>query len=204
MTDWTVMLDAGHGRETKGKRSPDGELKEYEWNRRCCSKVVEMLEQLGLPYYIVTPEINDISLSTRVARANAKYTELNKKAFFISIHVNAAGNGVEWKNAQGWSIWTSKGQTAGDKLADEIFKAAETVLKPLGKKVRKDMSDNDPDYESDFTVLKKTNCPACLIENFFMDNKEDKAWLLTEQGVTACATVIVYGILNYINYREQQ
>lgn len=45
------------------------------------------------------------------------------KAFLISIHVNAAGNGP-WMNARGWSAWTSKGQTAGDKLADKLYEAA--------------------------------------------------------------------------------
>lgn len=203
MTDWLVMLDNGHGQETHGKRSPDGELLEYRWNRDCCAKVIEHLDKLGIPYYVVTPELNDISLSTRVSRANAKYLENNKKAFFISIHVNAAGNGDEWKNATGWSVWTSKGQTAGDKLADKLAEAADIVFPPLGKKVRKDMSDGDPDYEANFTVVKKTNCPACLVENFFMDNKEDKEWLLSEQGLNACADVIVYGILNYISCQEQ-
>jgi len=27
----------------------------------------------------------------------------------LSIHVNAAGNGVVWKNATGWSAWTTRG-----------------------------------------------------------------------------------------------
>ena len=204
MTEWTVMLDAGHGAETPGKRSPDSELLEYKWNRDCCNRVVEHLKKLGIPYYIVTPELNDISLSTRVNRANTKYNEVNKKAFFVSIHVNAAGNGKEWKNATGWSVWTSVGQTGGDKLADKFIEAAEIILTPLGKKIRKDTTDGDGDYESNFTVVKKTNCPACLIENFFMDNKEDKEFLLSEQGLTACADIIVYGILNYIKYREQK
>ena len=204
MTEWTVMLDPGHGFETPGKRSPDSELLEYKWNRDCCNRVVEHLKKLGIPYYIVTPELNDISLSTRVNRANTKYNEVNKKAFFVSIHVNAAGNGKEWKNATGWSVWTSVGQTGGDKLADKFIEAAEIILTPLGKRIRKDMTDGDGDYESNFTVVKKTNCPACLIENFFMDNKEDKEFLLSEQGLTACADIIVYGILNYIKYREQK
>ena len=36
-----------------------------------------------------------------------------------------------------------------------------------GKKLRTDYADNDPDKESNFYVLKHTNCPAVLTENFF-------------------------------------
>ena len=42
-----------------------------------------------------------------------------------------------------------------------------------GQKIRRDYSDGDPDWEENFYILSKTQCPAVLTENFFMDNKED-------------------------------
>ena len=49
-------------------------------------------------------------------------------------------------------------------------------------KIRKDMTDGDPDKESGFYILKHTKCPAVLTENLFQDNKEDVGFLLSEEG----------------------
>ena len=94
--------------------------------------------------------------------------------------------------------WTSKGQTAGDKLADCLYEAAHEVLDPKKIKIRTDKSDGDEDWESDFYVVKNTNCPACLTENFFMDNKEDVDYLLSEEGMNDVTMIHVKGIQKYI------
>ena len=41
------------------------------------------------------------------------------------------------------------------------------------KKFGKDTKDGDVDYESNFYVIKKANCPAVLTENFFYTCKEN-------------------------------
>lgn len=205
------MLDAGHGSNTPGKKSPlfdnkQTRLYEYAYVRDITAAVYSKLISDGYRCYIVHPEIDEITstskdLILRVNRANDLYTVEKKKgntAIFISIHVNANGNG-EWQNARGWSVWTSKGQTQGDKLATAIYNTADKILTPYGQKIRKDMSDGDPDYESDFYVLKHTNCPACLTENMFMDNKEDAQWLLSDEGRNTITKIHVEGIKNYIS-----
>jgi N-acetylmuramoyl-L-alanine amidase len=50
-------------------------------------------------------------------------------------------------------------------LATFLYDRAEYNLK--GKKIRKDMSDGDPDKEANLYVIKNTKCPAVLTENFF-------------------------------------
>lgn len=201
--DWSkalVMIDNGHGINTPGKRSPDGTLLEYKYVREIVKRMKVELDKLGIKYYIVTPEEKDIKLLTRVNRVNKKYEEAKKQgisSFFISVHVNAAKNG-EWYSARGWSGWTSKGQTKGDNLADCLYEAAHEVLDPKKIKIRTDKSDGDEDCESNFYVLKNTNCPACLTENFFMDNKEDVAYLLSEEGMQDVTKIHVEGIKKYI------
>lgn len=116
----------------------------------------------------------------RVQRINKQCAKLKSngvKAILLSIHVNAASNGV-WRNATGWSAYTTRGVTNSDKLAECLYDAATNVLKD--RKIRTDKSDGDRDYESDFYVIKKSNCPAVLTENFFMDNKDDVEYLLSE------------------------
>ena len=195
-----VMLDNGHGEETPGKRSPDGRLREYAYNREIVALLKTELDKEGIPYYIVVPEIKDIKLKTRAARVNKKYAEcISKgiKGFFISVHVNAAKNGI-WYSARGWSGWTSKGQTAGDKLADCLYEAAHEVLDHKKIQIRRDKSDGDEDWEANLTLLAETNCPACLTENFFQDNKEDVEYLLSDEGKQDVVKIHLEGIKKYI------
>ena len=39
-----------------------------------------------------------------------------------------------------------------------------------------------------------THCPADLIENFFMDNKKDLAYLISDEGKRAIVETIIDGI----------
>lgn len=201
-----VILDAGHSSQTPGKCSPDKSLYEWKWNREVLELVKQRLDQLYIKYYVLHPENTTLNgseskdLIVRANRANARYKENKAKGIttiLISIHVNAAGNGTSWMNATGWSAWTSVGQTGGDKLADALYDAAEEYLNPLELRIRIDMSDKDRDYESNFYILKKTNCPACLVENFFMDSKTDIDLLKSDFGKGVCANIIAKGVLNY-------
>lgn len=65
-------------------------------------------------------------------------------------------------------------------------------------KIRKDMTDSDPDKESQFYILKHTNCPAVLTENLFQDNREDVKYLLSEEGKKAIVSLQVWGIMKYL------
>jgi N-acetylmuramoyl-L-alanine amidase len=60
------------------------------------------------------------------------------------------------------------------------------------------MSDGDRDYESNFYVIKNSNCISVLTENFFMDSKKDCEWLLSDEGKKAITTIHVEGIKKYI------
>ena len=119
----------------------------------------------------------------------------SSNVIFVSVHANAAGNG-QWMSARRWSVWTSKGKTKSDAIAETIYRHAIEKWGLSG--VRSDMSDGDHDYESDFFVLKNTWCPAVLIENFFYDNKEDLAYLLSATSIYDCAEVICNGLIEYV------
>lgn len=199
-----VILDNGHGNNTAGKRSPlfdDGrQLFEYKWCREVVDGISRKLQEKGIMHNVLVPEIYDVPLSTRVQRANKLYYEYKSKGYeviFISVHINASGLGNKWMNANYWSVWTSKGQIKGDKLADSIYEGARKVFEPLELRFAKDLSDGDVDMESNFYVLKNTIMSACLTENFFMDNLEGCNFLLSEQGKKLCVDAHILGILDY-------
>lgn len=176
-----VLLDNGHGGlingtyQTPGKRSPiwsDGsQLFEGEFNRAIVNGIIEELTTLRIPYENIAPEYRDVTLPTRVKRAN-KYGSRN--CFYISVHSNAGGG-------HGSEIFTSVRNTRSDAIAT-VF-GEEFKREFPNRRLRTDFSDGDLDKEKNFYVLKHTRMPAILTENFFMDNEEEcKSLLMTREG----------------------
>lgn len=193
-----VLLDAGHGIDTPGKRSPDGSFREYLWNRQVADLVLARLRACDIDADLVVTETNDISLRTRAMRVNKVCDQVGaSNVILVSIHSNAAGNGKTWMNAQGWCCFTSPGKTKADTIAERMYEAFTAAFPE--KKMRRDTSDGDSDYEENFYVLTKTRCPAVLLENFFFDNREECAWLLQCETKVRIADAIVAGIKKYLN-----
>ena len=194
-----IMLDAGHGIDTPGKRSPDGAFREYLWNREVADLICEDLAIDGYDVGLVVTETNDISLKTRVNRVNAVCNEIGtENVILISIHSNAAGNGKDWMNATGWACYTTKGETKSDRLAECLYDSF--VRSFPDKKIRMDMQDGDRDWEENFYIIQKSKCPAVLIENFFYDNKEECQWLQQDAVKVRIAMAIEEGIKNYVRH----
>lgn len=183
-----ILLDNGHARSTPGKRSPvfenGNQFFEYEFARDIVKRITKQLDILKISYKIVTPEVDeDIALSTRANRVNRYCQKLGKNnCLLISIHSNASGMGDKWMNGRGWSVYTTKGKTKSDEYADIFYKEAEKLLPLYGMTLRKDTTDGDYDYESNFTILNKSWCPAILTENLFQDNKIDCEFLMSDKG----------------------
>lgn len=190
------LLDPGHGGmidgeyQTAGKRSPvwkDGsQLFEGVFNREIAENIFLHMRALGYDVEILVPEQEDISLGERVRRANEKHIN-HKNCVYISIHANAGGG-------TGFEIFTSEGETISDKYATHMFIAFLEDMKEL--KPRKDTVDGDPDKEAPFYVLRKTACPAILIECAFMDTYEpDCKLMMSKSGKQRFAAAIIKGLI---------
>ena len=193
-----ILIDNAHGLNTPGKRSPDGKFIEAIYTRQLARRIVADLQDRGYDAVLLTPEDDDIPLSERVKRVNAYCKALgNRNVILVSIHVNAAGNGSKWLNATGWSVYTCKGQTESDRLADCLCEAA--IKHFPGRRIRTDFSDSDPDWEENFSLLSNTLCPAVLTENFFMDSRSDLEYLQSRAGKQAVVDTHVEGIIEYLS-----
>ena len=176
---YTWLLDAGHGGinpdtgeyVTAGKRSPIWQnngvnMSQYfegVGNRQIVDKIAKNLDKLNIPYFKICDSWEDVSLNERVRKAN-KLEVVFKNCVYLSIHSDAFTK----ESANGYSAYTSKGETQSDKIA-EVFLDNMQINFPK-RKLRKDTRDGDKDKEANFYVLKNTTCPAVLIENFFMTN----------------------------------
>lgn len=192
----TVIIDNGHGIETKGKCSPDGKLREYRVTRSIAHGVHERLKNMGYNAVLLVPYDVDMSLAVRANRAN-NIASKTPDAILISIHCNAAGDGTEWKDARGVEAYTTVGKTNADRLAECYYEAVAELMPEV--RLRRDTSDGDSDKECDYYILRKTTCPAILTENFFMDNREDVRLLLSDEGISRIVDVHVRAVEKYFN-----
>ncbi len=194
-------LDSGHGGlikdvyQTPGKRSPmfdDGSvLYEGVNNRDNVKRVMAALKAEGIDCVDIVKSNKDVPLEKRVADANALHKD--RPCVYISFHSDAAGNGVDWHPASGFSVYTSVGQTESDKFAEIVLNEVATRF---GNKLRwrTDKTDGDGDKEENFYVLKNTDCPAILIECGFHTNKAEAMAMLTDAWKIEYVNAIVSAI----------
>jgi len=206
-----VFIDNGHGVDTNGKYSPkkaDGtRFYEWKWSRLAAKKLAEKLEQIPHVHpVIIVPGDKDVGLIFRAGIANSTIKKVGAaNCILISIHNNAAGGNDKWMTAQGYEVWTTRGQNNSDKLAECLYDYAEEFLvkdeaykvSNNAKVLRTDKTDGDRDKEKDWTIIKNALCPAVLVENLFQDNKKDVAYLESEHGQDILTDIMLYGSLEY-------
>jgi N-acetylmuramoyl-L-alanine amidase len=166
---------------------PFGPLYEGEFNRQIVGRIAEKLDELGIKYSVLVPSYEDVSLKDRVETANEMFDN-DKSCIFVSIHGNAFNT-----NAKGFEVFTSKGLTRSDAIA-EVFAEKMSAMFP-DKVMRWDLTDGDKDKEANFYLLRKTDMPAILTENFFFDRYEEALLMTSEEGQDKIAQAHVDAIL---------
>ncbi|MBR2236334.1 MAG: N-acetylmuramoyl-L-alanine amidase [Prevotella sp.] len=210
-----IIIGFAHLLTTPGKRSPDGKFREAIYSREVGREIKAKLEAAGytvvfdydgdkLPKTMQTPMAKleqQRELALRAANVNEFCNQYGKEnCIYVSIHVNASPpNDGKWHDARGWCVYTSPGRTKADDLATCLWYRADKNLPHVHKNaIRADWSDKDPDFEAALYVLTKTACPAVLTENLFQDNREDVAYLTSDEGRHAIERLHVEGIIDYI------
>lgn len=189
----TVFIDMGHSQVTPGKKSPDGSLEEWKFNRLLGRRIIEELIARGVDARPTTqPEEDDreISLTTRASRANQE-----PKSILISIHSNAAGDGSNWCKARGWEVYVArKCSWKSIQLATCLYESVEKE----GFRMRP-ASALEKFRRANFSILTRTSGPAVLTESLFYDNKEDLAMLKDPEVQEKLVRAHVDGIVKYLS-----
>ena len=164
-----IIIDAGHGNNSPGKRSPiwkDGkQLFEWEFNRDVAERIAHKLGAMYVPNRLLVTEKEDIQLSERCMRVNNICRIHGKEnCILISIHANAGGG-------TGFEVFTSPGNTKADEYATKMIESFNFTFPK--EKIRTDYSDGDADKDARFYMLQKSQGPAILTENLFIDNETD-------------------------------
>lgn len=195
-----ICLDAGHGINTAGKKTPvftsgvykGKQIREAQQNYPVMEKLGEYLKYNGFEVVYTNTDINtDMSLSNRTTKANKFNADL-----FISIHKNAFTG--KWQtSAKGIETLYYSTSTKGKKLANNV---QNSLIKETGMYNRK--IKNTFDY---LAVLKNTKMPAILVELGFMDFLEDANQMLDTTCHKKFAKAICKGVCEYagVTYKEE-
>ena len=181
-----IILDSGHAELVGGKRSPDGTLKEWEFNNDMQYRLQKRLKALGFDVYLTNPSpagINEMGLAKRAQLAN-KYWESKGRpnALFVSLHANAYGT---WTTANGVEVFHTKNSSIKSRNSAKIM--CKHIHEAL-KKVRPGSVNRGVKSEN-FTVIYKAAMPSILIEYGFYTNREDLKVLKNNRAELCEATV---------------
>ena len=173
-------IDNGHGALTAGKRSPEyapgRRLLEYEFNRDIAARIFARLDDIGVAYYNVVPEVNVGNfLKERVERVNSLSSALPK--LYVSIHGNAGPapdlDSYTDDRSRGVETWYYHGSTRGRQLAAVFQKHLIQQTGLPNRHLRSKVT-------GQFYVLRATRMPAILTENGFYNNRLDLPIMLTD------------------------
>lgn len=181
---------------TAGKRTPvisyiGRSFYENEFNKEAKLAFILACLRCGFNVYDVHPEVQDISVSTRVVRANRAGLSL-----LITFAYNAFGTGLTFNSSQGIEVYYSpynRFATESRQLSEEIY---ESLIQNTGRPGR---------FVGQLSVgvLSNVNCPSSLIEAGFMTNFEEAKLMLnpiyvTQVGEATCQAVCRYLGVDYI------
>ena len=186
-----IVLDPGHaGRNIDpGAVNPKTGLRESDVTLIVAKLVEKYLRAVGYEVKLTRTEWEQAETDELSYRTNLENDW--GADIFISLHCNSAANHI----AEGYEVWTSPGDTLGDKLATCIFKQIAAEFPEMAG--RTDYSDGDPDKESRFYVLIHTDAPACLVEMAFISNDEEAALLVDAIWQDRYARAIARGVTDY-------
>ena len=178
-----IALDAGHGRNTPGKRcmkslDPD-QTREWFLNDR----IMDMAEADLTANYDVkilrvgdTTGAKDISLKARVKAANAAGA-----IAYVSMHHNA---GLYGRAGGGTVVYYCSSKAERREQAQKLYNYITNETKLYGNRSQRVI-------KKGFTVIKNTKMPAFLVENGFMDSPTDVPIILSEEHARKTAEGLV-------------
>jgi len=176
-----IVIDAGHGGKDPGAVGAGG-LKEKEVTLDIALRVYQLLKtNTKARVYLTRDKDQYVSLNERSAMANSLGADT-----FISIHINAAENGIE-KGIETYAHYNSPEEAWA--LGWYI---QESLVKELGLSNRGLKADN-------FHVVRETKMKSVLLEIGFISDRAEENLLKQSSTREKAARAIYQGILTYYN-----
>ena len=197
-SDFLIGANDEHGLNppTAGKRTPvisyiGRSFYENEFNKE--AKLMFMLACLrcGFNVYDVHPEVQDVSVSTRVVRARRANVSL-----LVTFAYNASGDGTTFNSARGIEVYYSPFNS----FANESRRLSELIYEKL---VQNTAVPGRFVGTLSVGVLSNVNCPSTLVEAGFMTNWTEAKLMLNpiyvlNVGESTCQAVCEFLGVPYV------
>ncbi len=180
-----VLLDAGHGGFDSGKVA-DSDTFEKDINLKITLKLQAYLEQGGSQ--VVLTRATDDALGSYKSADMARRKNIansSKADILVSIHQNAYPD----SGTRGAQVFYYDNSDNSKKLATCI---ENEIKNQMGGKSVRESSPNKSYY-----ILRKTTCPAVIVECGFLTNYKDKKNLESDEYQEKVAWSIYQGIVKY-------
>lgn len=188
MANKKIAIDAGHGKNTAGKRTPDG-IREWTLNDKVRDYIVSNLKDYNVEF--VFPDKNEGTTDEALTSRRTMYVNADVDAC-VSIHHNAFTG--KWGNATGVEVFTDKNSTAADReLAKLIYSK---LPKYTGLKGRGVKSEN-------WTVINQNKVPAVLVEGGFMDSRKDYKVITSTEGQKNYAKAVSEALIEFLDLKKK-
>lgn len=184
-----IVIDAGHGFNTPGNRSPADE-REWTFNDMVAKFAIAKLKTFNDVEILRVDDatgMTDVPLKTRTDRANAWNADV-----YASIHHNTLG--VEWEKHSGIETYTMDNPTDNPTANLKSIEIAEEVHPRIV--VAMGISDRGM-KRANFHVLRETAMPAILTEGGFIDSTIDIIKIRDDQYLKAQGEAIAEGLAAY-------
>lgn len=182
-----IYLDAGHGKNTTGKCTPDG-ISEWDLNNKVCLYIANNLVKYNANVYRcddITGETDPLPVSKRLTVADEGGADV-----CISIHHNISGDGSY--------------QSGKDTTGVEVFIGPEytEASKKLGRMILDNLANNTQMRNRGLKTAELSMCatkpfPTILCEGGFMNNEMDSQYIRTDKGQKAYAKAVSSALIEF-------
>lgn len=185
-----IALDAGHGRNTAGKRSPSDE-REWEFNNKvllACVAKLNTYENVQILRLDDPTGNTDVPLLTRTNKANAWKADV-----LVSIHHNALAG--KWHSGGGIETFVQE-KTASKASKDIASIVQSRIVKAMGLRDRGVKTSN-------LHMTRAAHAPAILTEGGFFDSTVDIIALRDGSKMKAQGEAIADGLAVYFKLKSK-
>jgi len=184
-----IVLDAGHGINTPGKRTPDGE-REWTFNNQVVLAAIAKLNEYENVQILRVDDPTgktDVSLNDRTDKANTFKADV-----YVSCHHNAyTGNWGSWTGVETYTFDHAQANPKSVEIAKVIHPLVVNVMGLRDRGLKK----------ANFHVLRETAMPAILIEAGFMDSSIDIVALRDNAKLIAQGEAVAKGLATYFGLK---
>lgn len=184
-----IALDAGHGINTPGKRTPDGE-REWFFNNQVINAAIKYLNEYENVKIVRLDDPTgkrDVPLKERTDKANKANADI-----LVSYHHNA--NTGKWGNWTGTETYTYLGN----------WKGAESLAKEVHQRVVKAMGLRDRGLKkANFHMLRESKMSAILVEGGFMDSTIDIKKMRDKKILEKVGQAVAEGIAAHLQLKKK-